>query len=108
MYQKMIWTVFSIGNNYSMTINVQLHTIYQKQTQEGLVSKIELPFIKNQTLEMVISLLDIKLSEGSTLLVVNGKIREMHYLIQDGDSIHIIPAISGGQHTNSTGEFSHD
>ena len=79
-----------------MSIRVHLHTIYQKKTDNGLINKYELPYLQNQTMEMVIHLLDLDIPEDSSLLVVNGKIAELDYIIQDGDHIHLIPAISGG------------
>jgi len=75
---------------------IHLHTIYQQQTESGLINKIEIPFNPGLTVENIIDKLSLKITEESTLIVVNGKIVEPVYQVKSGDDVHFIPAISGG------------
>ena len=79
-----------------MAIFVHLHTIYQKQTEKGLVNQIKLAYQVGQTIKELRDFLELEINEESTLFVVNGKMEDLDYLIKDGDAIHFIPAISGG------------
>ena len=40
--------------------------------------------------------LEIELSPDALLLVVNGRIVELDYELQDGDAVNLMPALSGG------------
>jgi molybdopterin converting factor small subunit len=78
------------------SITIYLHTIYQIQTPEGTISKLVLSVDQNPKIQDIVNQLKIPFHSDSTLLVVNGKIVDISYLMQNGDEVHIIPAISGG------------
>jgi molybdopterin converting factor small subunit len=40
--------------------------------------------------------LAIEYDDENLLLVANGQVATPHYVLEDGDEIHLIPAISGG------------
>jgi len=44
----------------------------------------------------VLGILEIDLPVDGLLLLVNGKNSAVNYLLNDGDIVHIIPALSGG------------
>lgn len=77
-------------------VTVILHTIYQIQTPQGLIGKIVVPIQANQTVEELLARINRSYHPESTLLVVNGKIVTPDYILQEGDELHLIPAISGG------------
>lgn len=77
-------------------ITVHLHTILQRQTEQERVGKLEIPWTPNLDLAGLLTKLAINFNEEHILLVVNGLISEPDALLQDGDEVHLIPAISGG------------
>ena len=77
-------------------ITVILHTIYQIQTSDGLVSKLELSIEKGKTIASVLEQLGISLHSETALLVVNGKNVGLSHQLSNGDELHLIAAISGG------------
>lgn len=79
-----------------MQITVHLHTILQRQTPEGLISCMDVTLTEGSTLADLIAQLDIDLSADDLLLVVNRRAAEPERVLQDGDIVNLIPAISGG------------
>ena len=77
-------------------ITVHLHTILQRQTPQGLQRRLELETPPGTTLEDLLARLEIELSTEAMLLVVNGRIVELEYELQEGDTVNLMPALSGG------------
>jgi sulfur carrier protein ThiS len=79
-----------------MKISVDLHTILQRQTPEGLVSRVEISLPSDSSMADLIDLLEIDLHPDAILLAVNGRMAELTQTLQDGDQVNLMPAISGG------------
>lgn len=79
-----------------MKINVRLHTILQRQTPDGPVSQVEVSLPEQSNLAALLAHLEITLEPEALLLVVNGRTVEMDQVLQDGDQVNLMPAISGG------------
>jgi sulfur carrier protein ThiS len=73
-----------------------LHTILQRQTPEGLVDRLEVDLSDNNRVADLLSLLEISLPVDALLLAVNGRVADVEQILQDGDQVNIMPAISGG------------
>ena len=80
----------------ALNVSVQLHTILQRQTPEGRLDRLEVELPDGSTLADLIERLEITLDPEDLLLVVNGRTAEMDRPLQDGDTVNLIPAISGG------------
>ncbi|OGO26903.1 MAG: hypothetical protein A2W33_04715 [Chloroflexi bacterium RBG_16_52_11] len=81
---------------FEMIISVQLHTILQRQTPEGLVRAMEVSLSDGCTIADLIAHLGIKLSPDALLIAVNGRVADVHQPLSNGDHINLMPAISGG------------
>lgn len=79
-----------------MVVNVQLHTILQRETAEGMVRNLDVELAPNSTIGELLELLEIELSSEMLLLVVNGRLREVNYILKPDDRVDLIPALSGG------------
>ncbi len=79
-----------------MNVTIHLHTILQKQTDTGMVSRLDASFPEGVTLADVIKSLDIALPLEALLLAVNGRVAQPDQPLADGDVINLMPAISGG------------
>ncbi|MBN1149396.1 MAG: MoaD/ThiS family protein [Anaerolineales bacterium] len=77
-------------------IVVHLHTILQRQTPQGLQRRLELETPPATTLADLLARLEIELSPDAMLLVVNGRTAELDYELRDGDTVNLMPALSGG------------
>ena len=77
-------------------VTVHLHTVLQLDTTQGRVGRLEVAWVPGLTVAKLIEQIAIEVNEEHTLLVVNGMICDSHWLLQDGDEVHLIPAISGG------------
>jgi molybdopterin converting factor small subunit len=77
-------------------ITVHLHTILQRQTPEGLQRRLELDLPPGTTLADLLVRLEIELDPEAMLLVVNGRIADLAYTLKDGDTVNLMPALSGG------------
>ena len=77
-------------------ITVHLHTILQRQTPEGMVSRIEVSLQPGSTLEDLIEKLEISLAPDGLLLALNGRLTEPAQVLHEGDQVNLMPAISGG------------
>jgi sulfur carrier protein ThiS len=79
-------------------VTVHLHTIFQKQTPKGLENKIFVSIKDYPTPKGLLDSLNIDVNNEAVLLVVNGKIVPPTHQLEDGDEVHLIPAISGGMY----------
>ena len=79
-----------------ITVTVHLHTILQRQTVQGLVSRLEVELPTNSTLADLLQLLAIELSPEHLLLVINGRMANLNQPLQQNDQVNLMPAISGG------------
>jgi sulfur carrier protein ThiS len=79
-----------------MNISVHLHTILQHQTPEGLVRQLDLSVPAQSNISDLLTQLEIDFPLDSLLLVVNGRLVEEDHVLQEGDKINFMPAISGG------------
>jgi sulfur carrier protein ThiS len=79
-----------------MNVTIHLHTILQKQTETGMVSRLEVSFPEGILLADVIKSMDVALPLEALLLAVNGRIAQPDQRLADGDVINLMPAISGG------------
>jgi sulfur carrier protein ThiS len=77
-------------------IHVQLHTILQRESADGLVDRLDLEMPDGSSFQDLLAILDIKLAPDSLLLVVNGRMADIDQLFAPGDQVHLMPAISGG------------
>jgi len=79
-----------------MLISVQLHTILQRQTPDGLVNHLDVDLEEGNTLSNLLDLLGVQRDVDALLLVVNGRLAEPSQVLQAGDQVNLVPAISGG------------
>jgi sulfur carrier protein ThiS len=79
-----------------MNVSVHLHTILQRQTPEGLVRQLELSVPPQSNISDLLTKLEIDFPLDSLLLVVNGRLVEEGHVLQEGDKVNLMPAISGG------------
>jgi sulfur carrier protein ThiS len=79
-----------------LIITVYLHTILQRQTTDGLKNRLEVKIPPGSTLVDLLKALKVDIDINSLLLVVNGRSAELTQLLNDGDQVNLIPAISGG------------
>jgi molybdopterin converting factor small subunit len=75
---------------------VHLHTVLQKETPDGRVSKIQMKLKQGVKISVVMVELNIPHDEENLILAVNGRLAEAGQILHDGDELHLIPAISGG------------
>ena len=79
-----------------MQVTVHLHTILQRETPDGLISRLEISLPDESTLAELIEHLEIPLSPDHMLLAVNRRMAELDQVLKDGDTVNLMPAISGG------------
>lgn len=79
-----------------MTITVYLHTILQKRTAEGVERSLELSIPVGSKVEDVLARLEIKIDPDDLLITVNGQVADESQVLNPGDRVDLIPAISGG------------
>ena len=79
-----------------MVVVVHLHTILQRQGPQGLISRLVVELPIGSDLAALLHLLDIQMDPQELLLVVNTRTANLERVLQDGDEIHLIPALSGG------------
>lgn len=79
-------------------VRVKLHTILQKQTPEGRIDTIDLTLKKGSSIRDLVALLNLEISTDEILFVINHQNADLDDEIKDGDEIHLIPAIAGGQY----------
>jgi sulfur carrier protein ThiS len=79
-----------------MWVSVHLHTILQKQTDQGLVDRLEVELPGGSRVADLLGKLEIEIHPDALLLAVNGRVAEPERLLEDGDEVNLMPAISGG------------
>jgi sulfur carrier protein ThiS len=79
-----------------MRVNVQLHTILQRQTPEGRVDQLQIELPEGSCLADLLERLEITLHAEDLLLVVNGRTAQPDQVLENDDRVNLIPAISGG------------
>lgn len=79
-----------------MILTVHLHTILQRQTSEGPLRRLDVELPPGATLADLLAFLEIELSPEALLLVVNGRLVNLGHTLQDGDTVNLMPALSGG------------
>ena len=79
-----------------MKIEVHFHTTLQRQTPQGLQRCIDLEIPPGSTLGDLLGLLEIELEPENLLLVVNSKVVDVTHILNDGELVSLIPAMSGG------------
>ncbi len=80
-----------------MVVVVHLHTILQRQGPQGLISRLVVELPAGSDLAAVLRLLDIQTDPEELLLVVNTRTANPDQVLNDGDEVHLIPALSGGK-----------
>ena len=61
-----------------------------------MVRRLDVTLPSASALADLLSALAIEADQEATLLVVNGHTADPEQALQDGDEVHLIPAISGG------------
>jgi sulfur carrier protein ThiS len=79
-----------------MEITVHLHTILQKRTPQGVVSRLDLKLSERTSMGDLLKLLEIEMEPDALLLAVNGRVADLDQELQDEDVVNLMPAISGG------------
>ncbi len=75
---------------------MHLHTVLQRPTPDGLVSRVQVTLPARSTLNDLVAHLEIDFPAASMLHVVNGRLAELDQVLHDGDQVNLMPAISGG------------
>jgi len=79
-----------------MVIDVRLHTILQRQSPNGLRHQLHVTLPENSKVSDLLCFLQIDLDTDHLLLVVNGKVVGLEHLLEEGDKVNLMPALSGG------------
>jgi sulfur carrier protein ThiS len=79
-----------------MIVNVHLHTLLQRPSPNGLIRELEVELPAGATLEELLTREGIVVDDENFLLVVNNRNVERDQILNDGDEVDLIPAISGG------------
>jgi sulfur carrier protein ThiS len=95
MCPKKTWIIYSTGK---MNVTVHLHTTLQRQTPDGTISRLELNLPEGTTLAGLLKELDIRMDPDALLLVVNSRMAEEGQVLNPGDQVNLMPALSGGAH----------
>ncbi len=80
----------------AIRVSVHLHTILQKQTERGLVDRLQVDLPDGSRVADLLAKLEIEIQPDALLLAVNGRVAELERLLDDGDEVNLMPAISGG------------
>jgi molybdopterin converting factor small subunit len=79
-----------------LVIDVHLHTTLQRQSPQGRISRLFVDLPEGSTLSILLRRLDIQTNTDELLLVINTRTADLNQVLQDGDDVHLIPALSGG------------
>lgn len=79
-----------------MIITVHLHTTLQRQSPEGPVRRLEIELPGGSRIRDLLDMLGVDMPIEAMLLAVNYQVAEAEQVLQDGDQVNIMPAISGG------------
>lgn len=79
-----------------MEILVNLHTILRRTTPGGTISQVTVSLPAHATMTNLLQVLEIDDPLDAILFVINNRSASVDQVIQPGDVVHLIPAISGG------------
>jgi len=79
-----------------LRVTVHLHTILQRQTAEGVLDRLEVVLPTGCSVQELVQHIHIDLDPEYLLLAVNGRVVVPEHILQDGDQVNLMPAISGG------------
>jgi molybdopterin converting factor small subunit len=79
-----------------MIVNVHLHSLLQRPSPNGLIRRLEVELPLGATLQELLTREGIVVDDENFLLVVNSRNVEPDQVLNDGDEVDLIPAISGG------------
>ena len=79
-----------------MVISVHLHTILQRHTPDGPIRFLEVELPEKSTPADLLQALEIKLDPDELLIVVNGRMADGDRVLKEGDTVNLMPALSGG------------
>ena len=79
-----------------MIVNLHLHTVLQRPSPNGLIRQLEVELPLGATLQELLTRQGIIVDSENFLLVVNSRNVEPDQVLNDGDDVDLIPAISGG------------
>jgi sulfur carrier protein ThiS len=79
-----------------MIVNLHLHTLLQRPSPNGLIRQLEVELPIGATLQDLLKREGIVVDDENFLLVVNNRNVERDQILNDGDDVDLIPAISGG------------
>jgi len=79
-----------------MIVNVHLHTLLQRPSPNGLIRQLQVELPPGATLNDLLTREGIIVDDENFLLVVNSRNVEPDQVLNDGDDVDLIPAISGG------------
>ena len=79
-----------------MVVNLHLHTLLQRPSPNGLIRQLEVELPIGATLQDLLKREGIVVDDDNFLLVVNNRNVERDQVLNDGDDVDLIPAISGG------------
>jgi sulfur carrier protein ThiS len=79
-----------------MIVNLHLHTLLQRPSPNGLIRQLEVELPPGATLQELLTRQGIIVDSENFLLVVNSRNVEPDHVLNDGDDVDLIPAISGG------------
>lgn len=79
-----------------MQILVHLHTVLQRHSPAGRVSELTVDLPADSTVLDVIAHLEISMAPRHMMVLVNGRVSKPEAMLEEGDTVNLIPAISGG------------
>jgi sulfur carrier protein ThiS len=79
-----------------LVVTVHLHTTLQRRTPKGALRRLEVVLPAGGTLADLLARLEVEPNPESILLVINGRQADASQGLEDGDEVHLIPALSGG------------
>jgi sulfur carrier protein ThiS len=79
-----------------MIVNLQLHTLLQRPSPDGLIRRLQVELPAGATLQDLLTRQGIVIDDENFLTVVNNRNVEADQVLKDGDEVDLIPAISGG------------
>lgn len=62
----------------------------------GPLRRLDARLASGSTLADLLDRLSLPCRDDSVLLVINGRQADLGQMLQDGDEVHLIPALSGG------------
>lgn len=79
-----------------MNVEVVLHTTLRRQFPRATDGRLTFDLPPGSSVEDLLRRMRIKLELQHTLLVLNGRNVDAQHVLLEGDQVHLIPAISGG------------